>query len=92
MEFVGYFYKTWAYKKSGKTSAEESEETPNVDWIRAPVFVGKITRVAPEEEPVRDDVPVRAIFLSFAVLTILWIALRRLSLSKSRGVGSRARR
>ena len=76
VDFSGYFYKTWAYKNSETPASDEEEPKPN--WTRAPVFVGKITRVYPEEEPApKSPVPPRAIFVSFAILALAWIVLRR---------------
>lgn len=77
VEFIGYFYKTWAYKNSDKPDAD-SDETPTSSWTRAPVLIGKITKAYPEERP--EPAPpfsASAIITTFAILACAWIVLRR---------------
>ena len=83
VDFTGYFYKTWAYKNSAKPdepSGEATEEEPNSSWTRAPVLIGKITKVYPEEEK-SPPPPVSSstLITTFAILVVAWIIIRRWS-------------
>ncbi len=79
LEFTGYFYKTWAYKNSDRPNAAE-EELPQANWTKAPVLIGRVDRVEPEESS-SPQAPLspRTTALVFCALVLAWIALRRLS-------------
>lgn len=79
VDISGYFYKTWAYRKSGK-DAGEPENIDSKEWTRAPLLVGRITKAYPEEEEEeRAPVAPGAVFATFAALACAWIILRRWS-------------
>ena len=79
VDISGYFYKTWAYRKSGK-DAGEPENIDSKEWTRAPLLVGRITKAYPEEEEEeRAPVAPGAVFAAFAALACAWIILRRWS-------------
>lgn len=79
VDISGYFYKTWAYRKSGK-DAGEPENIDLKEWTRAPLLVGRITKAYPEEEEEeRAPVAPGAVFATFAALACAWIILRRWS-------------
>lgn len=81
IEIDGFFYKTWAYRSSAPTPGEDATETSDVKkWTRAPVLVGRVVRVAPpEEEDDGGEAPWSAseLFVSFAILAVAWVLLRR---------------
>lgn len=79
VDISGYFYKTWAYRKSGK-DAGEPENIDSKEWTRAPLLVGRITKAYPEEEEEeRAPVAPGTVFTAFAALACAWIILRRWS-------------
>lgn len=81
IEIDGFFYKTWAYRSSAPTPGEDSEELSDVKkWTRAPVLVGRVVSVAAaEEEEAGGEAPWNAseLFVSFAILAVAWVLLRR---------------
>lgn len=98
IEIDGFFYKTWAYRSSAPVAGKESEEPQDVKkWTRAPVLVGRVASVAPpEEEEDLGGAPWNAseIFVSFTILAVAWVLLRRRARRPSqtqRGVGERSR-
>ncbi|MBP5623085.1 MAG: hypothetical protein J6X44_13845, partial [Thermoguttaceae bacterium] len=91
VEFIGYFYKTWAYKNSEKPESD-ADETPASSWTRAPVLIGKIAKAYPEEPP--EPAPpfsASAIITTFAILACAWIVLRRWTSRPRKSVSSYSR-
>ena len=83
VDVSGYFYKTWAYRKSGK-DAGETDHIDAKEWTRAPLLIGRITKAYPEEEEEeRAPVAPGTVFTVFAALACAWIILRRWSQRKN---------
>ncbi len=82
LEFDGYFYKTWAYRK-GAPKKSDGEASELKSWTRAPTLIGRVTRVSLVDEETDAEsanvskIATTVVYLTFFGLAVLWIVLRR---------------
>ncbi|MDO4588042.1 MAG: hypothetical protein Q4C95_12235 [Planctomycetia bacterium] len=89
IEFAGFFYKTWAYQTSKKTSSKSSnksetgaqippkkagEQNNSNEWIRSPLLIGQdLIWHSQENLPVKSD-PFSKLYLIISSLILLLFA------------------